>query len=360
MFVGNDCADVPPGDAAGNTLAEEIIHPDAWGTEFLTEPLATRSGDTFRFMASENNTTVDVDGSAVATLSANQEFETILTSASTITANNPIQVMQYSNGESYDNEGNADPFDITIPPSGQFLNSYTIATEPSGADPAITQNYVNIVAPTSETSGIELDGTDLPSSDFAPIVGSSYSGAQVAVGFGSHTLTAALPFGLTIYGYGGYDGYGYPGGFTLSPIATVSTVTLSVGSGTGVVGTQACPVATATRPKRQSGRRCLGELRHHRGQPEHRVRIYRQQRPSPVLLHRHHCRRRPNQRVGGVHPGLSGYMGLDAAGGDCDLGVDFALRWREDRSVHLGPRQHRRDRRGHAERHQRRGQPRER
>ena len=55
-----------------------------------------------------------------------------------------------------------------------------------------------------------------------------------------------MPFGLTIYGYGGYDGYGYPGGFTLSPIATVNTVSLSVGSGAGVVGTQACPTATAT------------------------------------------------------------------------------------------------------------------
>ena len=103
VFAGNDCADVPPEASYCNTLAEEMTPTDAWGTQFLTEPLATRSGDTFRFMASEDNTTVDVDGTAVATLSANQEYETILTSASTITANNPIQVMQYSNGETYDN-----------------------------------------------------------------------------------------------------------------------------------------------------------------------------------------------------------------------------------------------------------------
>ena len=53
VFAGNDCADVPIGDCACNTLAEEMTPTDTWGTDFLTEPLDTRTGDTFRFMASE-------------------------------------------------------------------------------------------------------------------------------------------------------------------------------------------------------------------------------------------------------------------------------------------------------------------
>ena len=48
VFAGNDCADVPPQDVACNTLAEEMTPTDTWGNDFLTEPLATRSGDTFR------------------------------------------------------------------------------------------------------------------------------------------------------------------------------------------------------------------------------------------------------------------------------------------------------------------------
>jgi hypothetical protein len=245
VFAGNNCADVPQSAFYCNTLAEEMTPTDTWGTDFLTEPLATRSGDTFRFMASKNDTTVDVDGSSVATLNSGQEYETILTSASSITANNPIQVMQYSNGQTYDG-ANADPFDITIPPTEQFLNSYTVTTEPSGADPAITQNYLNIVAPTSETSSIDLDGADLPSSDFTPIAGTSYSGAQIPVAFGDHNVSASLPFGLSIYGYGNDDGYGYPGGFTLSPIAVVSKVTLAPTSSTDTVGASACETATVT------------------------------------------------------------------------------------------------------------------
>jgi hypothetical protein len=243
VFAGNDCADVPPNYGYCNTLTEEMTPTDTWGTDFLTEPLATRSGDTFRFMASENDTTVKVDGTSVATLNAGQFYETILTAASDISANNPIQVMQYSNGETYDG-ADADPFDITIAPYEQFLNSYTVTTEPDGADPAITSNYINVVAPTSEVGSVTLDGTAIPSSDFTPIAGSAFSGAQVPVAFGSHVLNGPLPFGITIYGFGGYDGYGYPGGFTLSPIATVSQV--SVSSGTEPVGSQACPVATVT------------------------------------------------------------------------------------------------------------------
>ena len=81
VMAGNSCADVPVGYSACNTLAEEMTPIDTWGTDFLTEPLATRSGDTFRFMASTDGTTVDVNGSTVATLNSGQFYETILTAA---------------------------------------------------------------------------------------------------------------------------------------------------------------------------------------------------------------------------------------------------------------------------------------
>ena len=245
VFAGNGCADVPTNQTACNLLNEEMTPTDTWGTDFLTEPLATRSGDTFRFMASENGTTVKVNGSAVATVNAGQFYETILTAASQINSNNPIQVMQYSNGSSFDG-ASADPFDITIPPYEQFLNSYTVTTEPNGADSAITNNYINVVAPTSEIGSVTLDGAPIPASDFAPIGSSSFSGAQLAVAFGDHNLAGPLPFGVTVYGYGGFDGYGYPGGFSLSPIATVSAVTLTTTGGSGAIGIQACSTATAT------------------------------------------------------------------------------------------------------------------
>jgi hypothetical protein len=63
---------------------------------------ATRTGDTFRFLASQDNTTVSVNGSPVATLNKGKYYETVLTAASVVTADNPIHVMQYSNGQQVD------------------------------------------------------------------------------------------------------------------------------------------------------------------------------------------------------------------------------------------------------------------
>ena len=246
VFGGSNCAYVPAQDEACNTLAEELTPVTAWGTSFVTEPLATRTGDTFRFLASEDDTTVQVNGATVATLNAHAFYETTLSAASVITSDKPIFVTQFSNGSQYDG-ASADPFSVTIPPSGQFLNSYTVTTEPDGADPAITANYINVVAPTSEVGSVTLDGTAIPASDFSAIPGSSFSGAQVPVPFGSHVLGGPLPFGITVYGYGNYDGYGYPGGFTLSPIAVVSNVTLALGGGgTGPVGGTATATANVT------------------------------------------------------------------------------------------------------------------
>ena len=81
VFAGDDRARVPVTDVACNTLAEEMTPTDTWGTDFLTESLATHRVDTFRVTASENGTTVDIDGSQVATLNADQFYETIPSSA---------------------------------------------------------------------------------------------------------------------------------------------------------------------------------------------------------------------------------------------------------------------------------------
>ena len=100
-----------------------------------------------------------------------------------------------------------------MPPYDEFLNSYTVATEPVGADTAITDNYLNVVAPTWEVGSVMFDGAAIPSASFSPIPGSQFSGAQVHVDFGSHVISGPLPFGLTVYGDGNYDGYGYEGAY---------------------------------------------------------------------------------------------------------------------------------------------------
>jgi len=61
VFGGHNCANIPPGQVACDHIVEQLTPPDSWGKSFATMPLATRlNGDTFRFLASTNNTQVSL------------------------------------------------------------------------------------------------------------------------------------------------------------------------------------------------------------------------------------------------------------------------------------------------------------
>jgi Ca2+-binding RTX toxin-like protein len=242
VFGGHGCANIPPGAVACDHVVEEMTPTTTWGKAFLTEPLATRTGgDTFRFLASTNATAVKVNGSTVATLNRGQLFETILTAASVVTADKPILVTQYSNSSSFDNV-TSDPFEVIVPPNEQFLATYTVTTPATGFD----INFINVVAPTSEVGSVRLDGVAIPAASFSPIAGSGFSGAQVPVNLGSHSLTGPQPFGITVYGFADFDSYGYPGGLSLAPVATVTNLALAPKTATNPTHTEHCLTATVT------------------------------------------------------------------------------------------------------------------
>jgi len=237
VFGSNSCTNIPPGYAACDYIVEQLPPATAWGENFVTVPLKTRlRGDTFRFLASENNTVVRVNGTVVATLNRGQYHERILTTASQITSTNPILVAQYSNGSDFDGV-TSDPFMMLIPPYEQFLGNYTIATPASG----FQKNFVNIVAPNAAVGSIKLNGVTIPAGSFSPIGSSGFSGAQVDIPLGTHTINGTnLPFGVFVYGFDSYDSYGYPGGQSLSAVATVSQLDLTLQDGGGGVGGEKC------------------------------------------------------------------------------------------------------------------------
>ncbi len=241
VFGGHQCANVPNGATlACDHVVEEMPPTDTWGKSFVTMPLATRTGgDTFRVLASQANTTVSVNGAAVATIGAGQYYETLLTGPSMITADRPVLVAQYSNGSSFDGV-TSDPFMMLIPPYEQFLSSYTVTTPASG----FATNYINLVVPSAGVGSVTVDGVTVPAGSFTAIGSSGFSGAQVPVALGAHVLSGTVPFGAFMYGFDSFDSYGYPGGLSLAPVARVTTVSLSPKTATEVVGTQHCLTAT--------------------------------------------------------------------------------------------------------------------
>ena len=122
---------------------------------------------------------------------------------------------------------------MIIPPTGQFASDYTISTPASS--PVTFDNFINIVAPTADLAGLLLDGSPLVAT-FTPISTSGFSGAQVNVSVGAHTIkhtSPIVPFGVHAYGFAFFDSYGYPGGLRLAPIALPCTPTPTV-AGDGI------------------------------------------------------------------------------------------------------------------------------
>jgi hypothetical protein len=242
VFGSHQCANIPPGFVACDHIVEQLPPTITWGKSFVTMPLATRlNGDTFRIMASVDGTNVLVNETPLTPLNRGQFAELIIPNPAQISADQPILVAQYSNGSSFDGV-TSDPFMMLIPPFEQFLANYTVTTPASG----FPSNFINVVAPAAAVGVITLDGTPVPASMFVPIGSSGFSGTQVSVSSGSHTLLGPLPFGVFVYGFANFDSYGYPGGMSLSPVVIVTNVALTPETATNPVGTEHCVIATVT------------------------------------------------------------------------------------------------------------------
>jgi hypothetical protein len=236
VYGGHQCANIPYGYVACDHIVEMIPPNSTFGKNFLTVPLATRlNGDVWRIMASDNTTTVTINGAAQPVINAGQYIETVLTGYSTITSDKPVLVAQYSPSSSFDGV-TSDPFMMLIPPFEQFLASYTVSTPASG----FAINFINVVAPNAVVGALTLDGVPVPAVNFTPIGVSGYSGTQLPVAAGTHNLAATLPFGCFIYGFDSYDSYGYPGGQALSQIAIVSTLYMTPRTAINPINTQHC------------------------------------------------------------------------------------------------------------------------
>jgi uncharacterized protein (TIGR03382 family) len=219
---------------------EQLPPASTWGSAFVTEPLATRTaGDTFRILASQDATSVSIDGVPTTSLNRGHFYETVLTSASVINSDKPVLVTQYSNSSSFDGV-TSDPFEVVVPPFEQFLASYTITTPASG----FLANFVNVVTPTATVGSVLLDGIPIPAGSFSSIGSSGFSGAQVPIVLGGHTLSGPLPFGVIVYGFDSFDSYGYPGGLGLAEVAELASLDVTPKNATNPVGTEHCVVGT--------------------------------------------------------------------------------------------------------------------
>jgi uncharacterized repeat protein (TIGR01451 family) len=248
VFGSHQCANVPNQNVwFCDYVVEQLFPARRGGTNFVVMSLATRTGATYRFMGLQDGTTIRVNGLPIGIINRGQSGQRVLFGPVQITSDNPILLTQFSNSSDYDGVTTSDPAMMIIPDTRLFLPNYIVCTPGLG----FASHYINVVAPTPAAGLIALDGVPIPAGLYVPIGPSGYSGAQVSVAPGAHTLTsaglAAIPFGVIMYGFAEFDAYGYPGGMLL-PDITPPTVTCLTSNITVHVGQNANAPCTASIP----------------------------------------------------------------------------------------------------------------
>ncbi len=202
VFGSHHCANIPADELFCDYLIEQIPPITSWGKEFVIVPLAGRNnGDTYRFLSSENNSDIFLDGTKLITLNKNEIFEVIIDGPGYITSTGRILVTQYANGTTYDNPVNdiGDPFMMIIPPVEQYLTSYTIYSPDIGTPVTPTTNYLNLIVNKADKNNITVDATPVPSSIFTDLSYGDYSVARVSVNTGTHNILSSMPFSVLVY-----------------------------------------------------------------------------------------------------------------------------------------------------------------
>ncbi|MBP7214725.1 MAG: IgGFc-binding protein [Candidatus Kapabacteria bacterium] len=214
VFGGHQCAYVPhqqPPITACNHLVEQMPPISSWGKHYFIGKFNGRSYYTWRILANEDSTKVFINSQLIGILNAGEWREGNSKDNIQIRSDKPILVAQFSQGfKNGDNLG--DPCMILISPTQQFLMRYRFATPINGE----WNHYVTVVIPTRALNTLRLDNAKAPTYNFEEIGITRYSIGSIQIDYGTHSLEAAMPFGMYSYGFGygndSYDAYGNMGG----------------------------------------------------------------------------------------------------------------------------------------------------
>ena len=233
-YSGNPASDVPRASfrtCCADILATALPPVHSWGNEYAgvkTLPLGLES-DLWRLIADVDNTTVEVTGDVVQTITLNAgEYEDIETSGNLwFSSNEPVGLVHFLEGNDTvkatltSHEGQmlsnpSDPAMVWVHPVGNWLNRYVFPVGPSTIMEWF-HDHVTVVAPHDQWSTLTLNGSALPS---PTDLNGEFGFVRVPVSDPIYELKApdGVPVEITVYGYANYGSYLYPGGMGLLPL----------------------------------------------------------------------------------------------------------------------------------------------
>ena len=208
VFSGNSYAYLGCATASsGDNLYQQLYPKNAWGSNFVTAPYLTRTGDYYRVMAGTDGTVVTFNNSVTWNLNAGQFHDTLSSVSNFFSATHPITLAQYQRSQNCDGVTAGDPSMTILNPVEQTLDTITLYSSPWVN---ITGEYINVIMKSADTALFRLDGNHTPFT-IAPF-NSVYSYSRNTVTSGNHTLRADSGFNAIAYGFGSFESYGYSAG----------------------------------------------------------------------------------------------------------------------------------------------------
>ena len=240
LFSGNIKVGVmPTKNSPIDHVVEMIVPVSRWGKDFITSPIPERTtGDAFTFVASEDNTEINIYGISRTTKTlriakkGGSLTELINSNKYTLVkSNKAIMVAQFVLSEKANEFGtnkpsteSADPAMVLVPPIQQYAADYTVSTLKlvrTNANVDYT-NYFLIAVKDEDKDGIMLDGKSLEKSvKWTAIPGTKYVGTNVKVTPGVHRVNHQNPtktYIAVLYGSIRAEAYAFPTGFRMAPI----------------------------------------------------------------------------------------------------------------------------------------------
>lgn len=219
VFSGHECAQVPSGITACDTLLEQAIPNDKLSKKYLLSAsegaeVSYDSTDLVRVIAIADNTEIKIDGVVVATINAGEFYEFSLSSNSgaSVEATEKVAIAQYLKG----GEGaDTDPAFSYVPGLDTWLKEYRLAT-PAGSA-AFNNNYASVVIKSGDVSSLKLNNTAIDTSLFSMITGTDYLQGIIDLPLGLFDLKASSEFLVMLGGGSSADSYFTYGGSTFAP-----------------------------------------------------------------------------------------------------------------------------------------------
>jgi hypothetical protein len=239
VIGGHSCANIPDPDTAACDHLEQALFPtQILGKDYVVSypaAVASQSPHIVRIAAVQANTTIHFEPAMMAPITLGPDSPPVEFQVGgytpgppgergteqkpvdvRVTADKPISIVQYMQGQASVPSGAGDPSMALVVPVAQYRSDYTFT-----ASTTYDSNFINVIAPIGTTvmldgKPLEGDATDVGTTDYHVIR------AQLpGDGSGVYRIQADAPFGLVVYGYGRYTSYMYPGGLDLKRITVV-------------------------------------------------------------------------------------------------------------------------------------------